>query len=499
MTKTIEHFINGKFIADKNDCTQDIYNPATGKVTAKVAFANSQEVAAAIAAAKAAFPAWSALTPLRRARVIFKYKELLEKNIDKLARLLSEEHGKVLADAKGEVLRGIELAEFTCGMPYLLKGSYSENVGTNVDSYTIRQPLGVCVGITPFNFPVMIGNWMMAPAIACGNTFVLKPSEKDPSSAMLLAELMQEAGLPAGVLNVVNGDKEAVDILITHPDVAAVSCVGSTPVAEHIYKTATAHGKRSHTFGGAKNHCLIMPDADIDEVAEALLGAAYGAAGERCMAIAVAVAITDEVGDAVVKRLKEKVPHLKIAPGTTPGAEMGPLVTKEHLERVKSYIDIGQREGAELVVDGRDFKMLGHEDGFFMGGCLFDKVKPDMRIYKEEIFGPVLSIVRVPNVESAINLVNANEYGNGVAIFTRDGETARTFASKVTVGMVGINVPIPVPVAYHTFGGWKRSLFGDTHMHGPESMRFYTRSKTITSRWPKINRKGTGYHMPTNE
>ncbi|WP_423064196.1 CoA-acylating methylmalonate-semialdehyde dehydrogenase [Candidiatus Paracoxiella cheracis] len=380
-----------------------------------------------------------------------------------------------------------------------MEGSYSENVGTQVDCYTIRQPLGVCVGITPFNFPVMIGNWMLVPAIACGNTFILKPSEKDPSSAMLLAELIQEAGLPDGVLNVINGNKEVVDILITHPDVAAVSCVGSTPVAEHIYKTAIAHGKRSHTFGGAKNHCLIMPDADIDEAAEAILGAAYGAAGERCMAISVAVAITDQVGDALVTRLKEKIPHLKIAPGTTSGAEMGPLVTEQHLEHVKSYIDIGVKEGAELVVDGRDFKMPGHKDGFFMGACLFDKVKPEMRIYKDEIFGPVLSIVRVPDLDSAINLVNANEYGNGVAIFTRDGEAAHKFAHKVTVGMVGINVPIPVPVAYHAFGGWKRSLFGDTHMHGSESVHFYTKSKTITSRWPKTNRKGTGYHMPTNE
>lgn len=499
MTKIIGHFIQGKFAADKNDRKHDIYNPATGKVTAEVAFASPQEVESAIEAAKNAFPAWSTLTPLKRARVIFKYKELLEKNIDKLSQLLSAEHGKVLDDAKGEVLRAIELVEFTCGMPYLLKGSYSENVGTNVDSYTIRQPLGVCVGITPFNFPIMISNWMYAPAIACGNTFVLKPSEKDPTCVMLLAELMQEAGLPDGVLNVVNGDKESVDILITHPDVSAVSCVGSTPVAEHIYKTAIAHGKRSHTFGGAKNHCLIMPDADIDEAAEALLGAAYGAAGERCMAISVAVTIGDEVGDALVERLKDKVPHLKIAPGTKAGAEMGPLVTQQHLERVKSYVDIGVEEGAELIVDGRDFELPGHKGGFFMGGCLFDKVKPEMRIYKEEIFGPVLCIVRVPDLESAITLVNANEYGNGVAIFTRDGESAHRFAHKVTVGMVGINVPIPVPIAYHAFGGWKRSLFGDVHMHGDESVRFYTRSKTITSRWPKINRKGTGYHMPTND
>ena len=498
MIKTREHFINGQFIADKNDRKGDIYNPATGEVSATVAFANPQEVDLAINAAEQAFLKWSKVPPLKRARIIFKFKEALEKNIDQLAHLLTMEHGKVLEDARGEVLRAIEVTEFSCGMPCLLKGSYSENVATDIDSYTIRQPLGVCVGVTPFNFPVMISTWMFVPAIACGNTFILKPSEKDPSATLLLAELMQAAGLPNGVLNVLNGDKEVVDSLITHPGVAAVSCVGSTPVAESIYKTAIEHGKRSHTFGGAKNHCLLMPDADMEDAANAIVGAAFGAAGERCMALSVVVAVTDKVADALIHTLKEKVPQLKIAPGTVEGVEMGPLVTKEHRDRVKSYVDLGVEEGAELIVDGRDLSIKGSEQGFFMGGCLFDKVRPDMRIYKEEIFGPVLVIVRVPDFDTGVRLVNDHEYGNGVAIFTRDGGTARQFASAVQAGMIGINVPIPVPVAYHTFGGWKRSLFGDTHMHGAESMHFYTKSKTITSRWLKGEKAVTSYNMPNN-
>lgn len=495
MTKILKHFINGQWHAGTDNEHQAVYNPATGKVIAKVAFASSEEVANAVSAAKTVFPQWAATTPLRRSRIIFKFKNLLEKNINQLAKLLTTEHGKVLEDAKGEVLRAIELTEFLCGAPYLLKGSYSENVGTGVDSYTIRQPLGICVGVTPFNFPVMISTWMFIPAIACGNMFILKPSEKDPSAALMLADLMKEAGLPDGVLNVINGDKKAVDELITHPDVAAVSCVGSTKVAEHIYQTAVSHGKRSHTFGGAKNHCLVMPDADIDEAADTILSAAYGAAGERCMAISVALAITDQVGDALVQRVKEKIPALKIGPGTETGVEMGPLVTKEHMDRVKSYIDLGVKEGAELVVDGRQDKSLQRK-GFFLGASLFDKVQPQMRIYQEEIFGPVLCVVRVPDFETAIELVNKNEYGNGVAILTRDGYSAREFASKIKVGMIGINIPIPVPVAYHVFGGWKRSFFGDVQMHGPESVRFYTRSKTITLRWPKGKVAISSYYMP---
>lgn len=494
--KNIGHYIQGKLVAGKGKRFQQIFNPATGEVTAQVSFATSEEVTHAIEVAKKTFITWSQVTPLKRARVLFKFKDLLEKNTNKLAELLTAEHGKVLEDAKGEVLRAIELVEFICGIPYLLKGSYSENVGSEVDCYTMRQPLGVCTGITPFNFPVMIANWMFIPAIACGNTFILKPSEKDPSASMLLAELMQEAGLPAGVLNIVNGDKEIVDALITHPDIAAVSCVGSTPVAEHIYQTAIKHGKRAHTFGGAKNHCVVMPDADMDEAAEAILGAAYGAAGERCMALSIAVAVTDQVGDELAKRLKIKVPQLKINSGMEAGVDMGPLVTKEHLQKVKSYVDLGLKEGAELLIDGRKFQVAGKEKGFFMGGCLFDKVTPDMKIYQEEIFGPVLGIVRVADFNQALQLVNSHPFGNGVAIFTRDGEAARNFASKVNVGMVGINVPIPVPVAYHSFGGWKRSIFGDTHMHGEESIHFYTKPKSVTVRWLKD--KKTSYHMLSN-
>lgn len=496
--KTIQHYIEGKFVEGKGKRFQEVFNPATGEVTARVPFSTTEELNQAVAVAKNAFNSWSQVTPLKRARIIFKFKELLEKNSEKLAGMLTAEHGKVLDDARGEVGRAIELVEFMCGIPYLLQGTYSENVGSEIDCYTLRQPLGVCTGITPFNFPVMISNWMFVPAIACGNTFVLKPSEKDPSSAMFLGELMQEAGLPAGVLNIINGDKEVVDALITHPDIAAVTCVGSTPVAEYIYKTAIEHGKRAHTFGGAKNHCIVMPDADMDEAADAILGAAYGAAGERCMALSIAVAITDQVGDALIQRLKAKVPQLKINSGMNPGVDMGPLVTKEHMEKVKSYIDVGIKEGAELIIDGRQFKVPGHEKGFFMGGCLFDHVKPNMRIYQEEIFGPVLGIVRVDSFEAALKLINDNLYGNGVAIFTRDGGVARNFASKVKVGMVGINVPIPVPVAYHSFGGWKRSIFGDTHMHGPESVRFYTKPKSVTVRWPKDKKTQSSLHMQSH-
>lgn len=500
MAYTVEHFIDNQLITNSEQQYQDIYNPALGEVIGNVSLAKRNEVEQAIAAAKRAFPEWAATTPVRRAHIFFKFKELLEKNIDALAALVTAEHGKTLPDAKGSVLRGIELVEFACGIPNLLKGSYSENVGTAIDSYTIRQPLGVCSGVSPFNFPVMVPIWMFVSAIACGNTFVLKPSEQDPSAPIRLAELLMEAGLPAGVLNIVNGKKEAVDVLLTHPDVQAITAVASTPVAEYIYKTAIQNGKRSHTFGGAKNHCVVMPDADIKETANAILGAAYGSAGERCMAVPVAVAVGDKIADELVAYLKKEVPKLKIGPGTEPDIEMGPLISQQHLERVINYIDLGIKEGAKLVVDGRNIEVPDHKKGYFMGGCLFDHVMPTMRIYKEEIFGPVLSIVRVPDFDAALQLVNEHEYGNGTAIFTHDGDAARTYASRVQVGMIGINVPIPVPVVYHSFGGWKRSIFGDIHMHGDQSIQFYTKLKTITMRWPKgIRATQAEYAMPTNK
>ena len=497
MSKTLHHYINGKHVAGTSGRFGDVFNPATGKVSAKVPLASKDEAANAIEAAATAFPGWRDTTPLRRARILFRFKDLLDQHLEELAALVSAEHGKVLSDARGSVIRGIEVVEFACGAPHLLKGEYSENVGRNVDSYSLRQPLGVCAGITPFNFPAMVPMWMFPMAIACGNTFVLKVSEKVPSTALRLAELLTEAGLPDGVFNVVNGDKEAVDTLLTHPKVAGISFVGSTPVAEYIYRTASEHGKRAQALGGAKNHMVVMPDADLEQVADALMGAAYGSAGERCMAISVAVAVGDETADAIIERLAPKVAALKIGPGTDTTAEMGPLVTHDHWQRVKGYVDLGVEEGATLVVDGRAIKGKGHEDGFFIGGCLFDHVTKDMRIYKEEIFGPVLVVVRVPDFETAIKLVNDHEYGNGTAIFTRDGDTARTYAAQVQVGMVGINVPIPVPMAFHSFGGWKRSLFGDTHVHGTESVKFYTKLKTVTSRWPTGIRAGADFHMPT--
>lgn len=495
MTYEVTHFINGKNIPASGK-TLDIYNPASGKIAGHVALADKAIVDQAVAAARAAFPAWAAYTPLKRARILFKFKTLLEQHMDELARLVTEEHGKTLSDARGSIQRGIEVVEFVCGIPNLLRGSFSEDVATDIDSYSIRQPLGVCVGITPFNFPAMIPLWMFPMAIACGNTFVLKPSEKDPSCPLRLVKLAQEAGVPDGVINVVQGDKNAVDMLLMHPDVNSISFVGSTPVAEHIYKTATAHGKRVQAFGGAKNHCVVMPDADIDQAADALAGAAFGSAGERCMAISVVVAVGDKVADALIKKITPLAEHLKIGAGTVPEVEMGPLISQVHREKVKSYIAEGIKEGAKLVIDGRDFKPKGFEQGFFMGASLFDHVQPSMRIYKEEIFGPVLSIVRVPDFQSALKLVNEHEFGNGTAIFTRDGGTARTFASKVQVGMVGINVPIPVPVAYHSFGGWKRSLFGDVHMHGQEGVQFYTKLKTVTQRWLKDEKIGAQFSMP---
>jgi malonate-semialdehyde dehydrogenase (acetylating)/methylmalonate-semialdehyde dehydrogenase len=495
--QTIGHFIGGKPVSGSSGRFGDVYDPATGQVTKRVAFAAAGEVESAVAAAAAAFPAWAATPPLRRARVMFRFKQLLDAHANELAAIVTSEHGKVLADALGSVTRGIEVAEFACGIPHLLKGSFTDEVGTGIDSYSMRQPLGVCVGITPFNFPAMVPMWMFPVAIACGNTFVLKPSEKDPSCSMKLAELMLEAGLPAGVLNVVNGDREAVETLITHRKVSAVSFVGSTPIAEHIYKTATAAGKRVQALGGAKNHAVVMPDADLEQAVDALMGAAYGSAGERCMAISVAVAVGERTGDALVEKLVQRIRRLQVLPGREPKAEMGPLVTKEHLARVIGYVDSGVKEGARLVADGRGIKVPGGGEGFFLGGCLFDRVTPEMKIYREEIFGPVLSIVRVQSFDQALQLVNDHEYGNGTAIFTRDGDAAREFVSRVQVGMVGVNVPIPVPLAFHSFGGWKRSLFGDTYVHGTEGVHFYSHLKTVTSRWPTGVRSGAEFVMPT--
>jgi len=497
MSKVLHHYVNGSRVEGNSGRYGEVYNPATGEVAARVPLASAAETAAAIEVAAKAFPAWRDTPPLRRATILFRFKELLDQHSDEIAQLIAAEHGKVLNDALGSLTRGIEVVEFACGAPHLLKGTFSENVGTNVDSHSVRQPVGVCAGITPFNFPAMVPMWMFPMAITCGNTFVLKTSERVPSTALRLAELFSEAGLPPGVFNVVNGDKEAVDTLLTHPDIAAISFVGSTPVAEYIYRTGTQHGKRVQALGGAKNHMVIMPDADLNQAADALMGAAYGSAGERCMAISVAVAVGDDTADALIERLAPRVAALKVGPATDPNAEMGPLVTRAHYERVRGYVDLGVEEGAKLVVDGRDIRVPGHPDGFYLGGCLFDEVTAEMRVYKEEIFGPVLVVVRVPDFESALALVNAHEYGNGTAIFTRDGDTARTYASRVQVGMVGVNVPIPVPMAFHSFGGWKRSLFGDIHMHGMEGVHFYTKLKTVTSRWPTGIRAGADFHMPT--
>jgi malonate-semialdehyde dehydrogenase (acetylating) / methylmalonate-semialdehyde dehydrogenase len=499
MTKILPHFIGGALVDGTSGRSGDVFNPATGRVSAKVPLATAAEVDRAVAAARAAFPGWSNATPLRRARVMFNFKQLLEANAATLASLITAEHGKVHSDALGEVTRGLEVVEFACGGPHLLKGEVAENVGTRVDSHSLRQPLGVVAGITPFNFPAMVPMWMFPVAIACGNCFILKPSERVPSAALFLADLLKQAGLPDGVFNVVHGDKIAVDALLTHPDVKAVSFVGSTPIAQYIYATGAAHGKRVQALGGAKNHMIIMPDADLDQAVDALMGAAYGSAGERCMAISVAVPVTDAVADALVAKLTERVRALKIGPGTDPAADMGPLVTGIHRDKVRGYIDLGVAEGAELIVDGREIAIADPDcaDGYFLGGTLFDRVTPEMRIYKEEIFGPVLAVVRVPDYRTAVDLINAHEFGNGTAIFTRDGDTARAFGAEIEVGMVGVNVPIPVPMAFHSFGGWKRSLFGDHHMHGPEGVRFYTRLKTITTRWPTGIRAGADFVMPT--
>jgi malonate-semialdehyde dehydrogenase (acetylating)/methylmalonate-semialdehyde dehydrogenase len=496
--RRLDHFIGGKPFPGDGSRWSDVFNPATGEVTAQVPLGGAATVDAAVAAATAALPGWADTTPLRRARILFKFKELLEKNADEIAALITHEHGKVLSDAKGELTRGIEVVEFACGIPHLLKGEYSDQVGGGVDSWSLRQPVGVCVGITPFNFPVMVPMWMFPVALACGNTFVLKPSERDPSPSLMLAELLREAGLPEGVFNVVHGDKAVVDALLTDPRVSAVSFVGSTPIAQYIYATGTAHGKRVQALGGAKNHMVVMPDADLDLAVESLMGAAYGSAGERCMAISVAVAVGG-IADELVRRMAEKARNLNIGPGADPAADMGPLVTRAHCDKVRGYVDLGVAEGAQLVVDGRNFKVAGHEGGFFLGGCLFDHVRPAMRIYQEEIFGPVLAVVRVPDLDSAIGLINAHEYGNGVAVFTRDGGTAREFTRRISIGMVGINVPIPVPMAFHSFGGWKHSLFGDHAIHGAEGVRFYTRLKTVTARWPPAGALSSNpFIMPTH-
>jgi len=493
---SIEHFVNGKKFSGSSKRTSKVFNPATGENTTEVKLASTEDVNVTVEAAKRAFVSWSKKPPLQRARVMFKFKDLIEKNFEELTKIIVSEHGKVFDDAKGEITRGLEVVEFACGIPQLLKGEFTENVGTNVDSWSLRQPLGICAGITPFNFPAMVPMWMFPVAIACGNTFILKPSEKDPSCPIRLAELFLEAGLPEGVFNVVNGDKEAVDAIINNKDIAAVSFVGSTPIAKYIYENCAKNEKRVQALGGAKNHAVIMPDCDLDQAVNGLMGAAYGSAGERCMAQSVAVAV-GSIGDKLVQNLVEKVEALKVGSGMDKKSEMGPLVTKEHLEKVKGYIDIGVKEGAKLVVDGRNLKLQGYEKGYYLGGCLFDHVKKDMRIYREEIFGPVLSVVRAKDFEEALKLVNDHEFGNGVAIFTRDGDAGRTFASNVQVGMVGINIPIPVPMAFHSFGGWKRSLFGDQHMHGPEGVRFYTKLKTITSRWPSGLRSDPEFVMPT--
>ncbi len=493
----VGHFIDGKNVTTGSR-SQEVWNPAKGTAERRVLLADKATVEAAIASAEKAQPAWRATPPLKRARVMSKLKNLLEMNAEKIAGLLTEEHGKVFSDAMGEVQRGIENVEYASYATELLKGEHSRNVGPNIDSWSELQPLGVTAGITPFNFPAMVPLWMWPMAVVCGNAFVLKPSERDPSSALFVTQLAAEAGLPPGILNLVNGDKEAVDTLIDDPRVKALSFVGSTPIAEYIYSRGCAKGKRVQALGGAKNHAVVMPDADIDNAVSALMGAAYGSCGERCMAIPIVVAVGDPTADAIVAGLKREIAKMKVGPGTDPANDMGPLVTKPHFEKVKSYVDLGVKEGATLVVDGRNAKVAGHENGFFLGACLFDHVKPNMVIYKEEIFGPVLGVVRVKTLEEAMKLIDDHEYGNGTCIFTRDGEAARYFSDHIQVGMVGINVPLPVPVAYHSFGGWKRSLFGDLHAYGPDAVRFYTKKKAITQRWPSAGvREGAVFSFPS--
>ncbi|MDY4387963.1 CoA-acylating methylmalonate-semialdehyde dehydrogenase [Pectobacterium aroidearum] len=502
--ETVSNFIQGAIASSNSQRYAAVYNPATGEQIRQVVMSDKAEVEQAISSAAAAFPAWSKHSPLRRARVLFRFKALLEERMDTLARLISQEHGKVYSDAVGEVTRGLEVVEFACGIPHLQKGEHSANVGTGVDSHSLMQPLGVCVGITPFNFPAMVPMWMFPIALATGNTFVLKPSEKDPSLSLLLAQLLKEAGLPDGVFNVVQGDKEAVDVLLTDPRVQAVSFVGSTPVAEYIYQTASAHGKRCQALGGAKNHCILMPDADMDMAASAIMGAAFGAAGERCMALSVVVAVGDDTADALNQRLNAQINAMRVGPGLVDGQEneMGPVISAPHRAKIADYIQSGVDQGATLRIDGRTLSVQGHQQGYFIGPTLFDNVTPEMKIYKEEIFGPVLSVVRVPDYQTAVTLINNHEYGNGTAIFTRDGETARQFCEEVQAGMVGVNVPIPVPMAFHSFGGWKRSIFGPLNVHGNDGVRFYTRMKTVTSRWPasvRLEHHASSFIMPTLE
>lgn len=494
---TIQNAIDGRKVTSSSTRTSAVFNPATGEQVATLPLSTQDDVNAAIAIAKAASIAWGATPPLKRIKPIFKFKELLEANADRIARAISNEHGKTHADALGELQRGIDVVDFACGIPHLLKGEFSRNVGPDIDSWSDRQPLGVVAGITPFNFPAMVPMWMFPVAIACGNTFILKPSERDPSAPMLLWELFQEAGLPPGVFNVVHGDKSAVDAILDSPDIAAVSFVGSTPIAEYIYARGTAAGKRVQALGGAKNHMIVMPDADMDQAVDALMGAGYGSAGERCMAISVAVPVGEKTADRLVEALAPKVRALKVGPASDAQTEMGPVITLEAKRRISGLIDLGVAEGADLVVDGRGLQLQGYENGYFLGGSLFDRVTRDMAIYRQEIFGPVLSVVRAESYDEAADLINTHEYGNGTAIFTRDGDAARAFADKIEVGMVGINVPLPVPVAYHSFGGWKRSLFGDHAIYGPEGVRFYTRIKTVTARWPTGIRKGAEFNFPS--
>ncbi|WP_417662090.1 CoA-acylating methylmalonate-semialdehyde dehydrogenase [Pseudomonas sp.] len=494
----VNHLIHGEAVAGTGR-TADVFNPSTGEVIHQVALADRATIQQAIDSAKSAFPAWRNTPPAKRAQIMFRFKQLLEQHEAAISKLISEEHGKTLEDAAGELKRGIENVEYACGAPEILKGEYNRNVGPNIDAWSDFQPIGVVAGITPFNFPAMVPLWMYPLAIVCGNCFILKPSERDPSSTLYIAQLLQEAGLPKGVMNVVHGDKEAVDALIEAPEVKALSFVGSTPIAEYIYSEGTKRGKRVQALGGAKNHAVLMPDADLDNAVSALMGAAYGSCGERCMAISVAVCVGDQIADAMIKKLVPQIKALKIGAGTSAGLDMGPLVTGVHRDKVKGYVDAGVAAGAELVVDGRGYSVAGNENGFFLGGCLFDRVTPEMSIYKEEIFGPVLCVVRVNSLEEAMQLINDHEYGNGTCIFTRDGESARLFCDEIEVGMVGVNVPLPVPVAYHSFGGWKRSLFGDLHAYGPDGVRFYTRRKAITQRWPqRASHEAASFAFPSN-
>ncbi|SFM34059.1 CoA-acylating methylmalonate-semialdehyde dehydrogenase [Marinobacter zhejiangensis] len=494
---TVGHLINGQIITE-GERRQPVYNPSTGDSSREVILASKATVEEAIAAAQAAYPEWRATPPIKRARIMFRFKELLEQNADRICDMIGEEHGKIRHDAMGELQRGIENVEYACGAPELLKGEHSRNVGPNIDAWSEFQPLGVVAGITPFNFPAMVPLWMYPMALVCGNCFVLKPSERDPSSTLFIAQLLQEAGLPNGVMNVVNGDKEAVDTLLEDPRIQAVSFVGSTPIAEYIYSTASAHGKRCQALGGAKNHAIVMPDADMDNAVNQLLGAAFGSSGERCMALSVAVAVGNAAGDALVAKMSEAMQTLKVGAYSEASNDFGPVITRQHQEKVVGYINSAEEQGATIVVDGRDPQVAGYENGFFVGGTLIDNVTPDMVSYREEIFGPVLQVIRVNSMEEAMTLINDHEYGNGTCIFTRDGEAARYFTDHIQVGMVGINVPLPVPVAYHSFGGWKRSLFGDLHAYGPDSVRFYTRRKAITQRWPSAGvREGVEFSMPT--